>query len=135
MQSIKAKAFFLLAKRAYFSKQLAKKLQEKGYPNTEIEELLLYFKERGWINDHELAHSYINKLRQRGYGPQVIKWKLREKMGTAFEETIEEREEDLHLFIQKRYKNKLVDQRQKVISSLLSRGFSYELIRRVIDQM
>jgi len=43
MVSIKAKAFALLAKKAYFSKQLRKKLLEKGYPGDEVEGLIKEF--------------------------------------------------------------------------------------------
>ena len=55
MESIKAKAFALLAKRAYFSKQLRLKLSEKGYPQNEIDPLIEELTKRGWLNDSELG--------------------------------------------------------------------------------
>ncbi|NGX58948.1 MAG: Regulatory protein RecX [Chlamydiae bacterium] len=65
MQSIKAKAFSLLAKKAYFSKELDRKLREKDYPINEILPLLKELKEQGWLNDEDLTARYVERLKAK----------------------------------------------------------------------
>ena len=134
MQSIKAKAFALLAKRAYFSKALSLKLQEKGYPQKEIESLLQELKSQGWLNDEELATRYVERQKSRGYGARLIALKLREKAG-EIDIPIEESEEALRTFIEKRYLKDLPEKRDKVIRALMRRGYSYPLINKILTSI
>lgn len=131
MESIKAKAFALLARKAYFSKQLRQKLLEKGYPKGEIEDLIAEFIRRGWLNDQELASRYVEQQRQKGYGARRIALQLREKAGQV-DVQLGESEEVLVALIQKKYLGKLAENRGKVIQALLRRGFSYDLICKVL---
>ncbi len=131
MQSIKAKAFSLLARRAYFSKQLEAKLKEKGYLDDEIQALFRELEESGWLNDLELASRFVERQKEKGYGPRVISMKLREKAG-AIDIPIEESEEAVIAFVKKRYLRDLPEKRQKVIGALLRRGISYDLINKVL---
>ncbi len=133
MESIKAKAFALLARKAYFSKQLRLKLAEKGYPKEEIEALIAEFIRRGWLNDQELANRYVEQQRQKGYGARRIALQLREKAGQV-EVALEESEEVLAALIQKKYLGKLQENRNKVIQALLRRGFSYDLICKALNE-
>jgi len=134
MQSIQSKASFLLAKRSYFSKELAKKLEDKGYPKKEIESLISELTKRGWLNDQELAKRFIQRQKEKGYGGKVIAWKLKEKGGEmgAF---IEDSEEDIKSFLQKRYRKDLPEKKQKVIAALMRRGFSYDLINKTLHSI
>ena len=132
MQSIKAKASSLLARRSYFSKELKTKLLEKGYPQDEIKNLLAELTKRGWLNDQELAKRYCERLQQRGYGPRLITLKLREKAGSLDIEPLEESEEAVLSLIRKRY---MPIQRDKVFRALLRRGFSFELINKALARI
>lgn len=134
MESIKTKAFALLAKKAYFSKQLKLKLSEKGYPQNEIEELISDLTQRGWLNDQELAGRYIEQQKQRGYGSRMIAFKLKEKAG-FLEIPIAESEEALMELIKRRYLKDLPEKKAKVINSLLRRGYSYDLICNVLREI
>lgn len=133
MESIKSKAFALLARKAYFSKQLRKKLSEKGYPEEEIEPLMKELTQRGWLNDQELGARYVEQQRQKGYGAKMIALKLREKAG-YLDIAIGDEEETLKALIKKKYLSKLAEKREKVIQALLRRGYSYELISKVLKQ-
>ncbi|NGX37853.1 MAG: Regulatory protein RecX [Chlamydiae bacterium] len=131
MQSIKAKAYSLLARRSYFSKQLKHKLLEKGYPQEEIKNLIDELTRRGWLNDLELAKRYCEQQQRRGYGPKLIALKLREKAG-PIDISLEESEEAAIALVRKRY---MPLQREKVIRALLRRGFSFELINKVLSHI
>lgn len=134
MQSIKAKAFSLLAKRAYFSKELERKLLEKGYPHQEIATLLQELREKGWLNDEELANRFVERCREKGYGARMIAFKLREKAGEVAIPIEESKEAALQL-IQKKYRRDLPEKRDKVIAALLRRGFSYDLIKTLLKDI
>lgn len=132
MQSIRAKAFALLAKRSYFKKELGRKLAEKGYPEEEINPLLEKLEERGWLNDDELAKRFIVRQKERGYGPKVIAMKLKQKMGNC-DCIIEESKEEAKRLIQKKYHRDLPEKKDKVIRALLRRGFSYDTIKDLLE--
>lgn len=134
MQSVKSKAFSLLARKAYFSKELSKKLREKGYEEKEIAPLISELKKRGWLNDKELASRYVEGQRRKGYGAKVIAYKLREKAG-EIDIPMEESEEALQAFIERRYQKDLPEKREKVIGALLRRGFPYLLIDKVLRNL
>lgn len=134
MESIKAKAFALLARKAYFSKQLRRKLSEKGYPKEEIEALIAEFIRRGWLNDQELANRYVEQQQQKGYGARRIALQLREKAGQV-DVALGESEEVLATLIQKKYLGKLQENRDKVIQALLRHGFSYDLICKALNEV
>lgn len=129
MSSIKNKAFSLLAKRAYFSKELAAKLREKEFPEGEITSLIEELKQQGWLNDQELAERFVSRQREKGYGARVIAQKLRMKAG---EIPIEIDDGEILPLIEKKYLKKLPHDRNKVIASLMRRGFSYDLIDKAI---
>lgn len=134
MQSIKAKAFALLARKGYFSKELRKKLLEKGYPEEEISALIQELTQRGWLNDQERASRFVEVQRQKGYGAKMIALKLREKAG-PIEVELDESEDALIALIQKRYLSKLAEKREKVIQALLRRGYSYDLICKALQSL
>ena len=81
MQSIKSKVFSLLAKRSYFSKELEKKLIERGYSKEEIKETIEYLKREGWLNDIELGKRFVDLHIKKGYGAPIIAHKLRNRAG------------------------------------------------------
>ncbi len=134
MQSIKAKAFSLLAKKAYFSKELERKLREKDYPINEILPILKELKAQGWLNDEDLAARYVERLKAKGYGRRVIALKLREKAG-PIEVSIEESEDAALALIEKKYRRDLPEKKEKVIAALMRRGFSYELIKNLLENI
>ena len=123
-----------MAKKAYFSKELDRKLREKGYPEKEILPLLKELKAQGWLNDEDLASRYIERLKAKGYGPRVIALKLREKAG-PMEVSIEESKDAALALIEKKYRRDLPEKKEKVIAALMRRGFSYELIKNLLENI
>lgn len=133
MDTIKHKAFSLLAKKSYFSKELEKKLLEKGFSIEEIQKLIIDLKSQGWLNDEELAERFVERQKSRGYGAKVIAHKLREKAGFSCE-IAESKETALNL-IKKKYLKDLPHKKNKVIAALLRRGYSYDLIKTVLGDI
>jgi len=131
---IRVKAYALLAKKAYFTRQLTKKLKEKGYPDQEITTLIKELVERGWVNDAELGSRYIEQQKAKGYGARVIAFKLREKAG-PLDLPIEESTDAAKALIERKYLKDLPEKKDKVIRSLLRRGYPYDLIKRLLDDI
>ncbi len=131
MQPIKAKAYFLLARRPYFSRELSAKLLEKGYPKGEIDPLIKELTSRGYLNDAELAARFIESQKRRGYGPMVISHKLRQKAG-EMDLSCEEDEDLLRSYIEKKHLKNLPEKKDKVIQSLMRKGHSYGLINKIL---
>lgn len=131
MQPIKKKAYTLLARRDHFTKELRRKLKEKGFLSNEIEPLLDELTARGFLDDASLARRFAARQKEKGYGPRVIAAKLKEKAG----EMDVELEEDVEVvcnLIERRYAGK---EPKKVIAALLRRGFSYGLIQNALSRI
>ncbi|MDN3505924.1 MAG: regulatory protein RecX [Simkaniaceae bacterium] len=131
---IRVKAYALLAKKAYFTKQLSQKLKEKGYPALEISKLIKELVERGWVNDTELGARYIEQQKAKGYGARIIALKLKEKAG-PLDLPIEESPEFARALIERKYAKDLPEKKDKVIRALLRRGYTYELIKRLLEDI
>lgn len=72
-------ALKMLARRAHSSKEIARKLHQKGYIPPEIDAVLADFTERGWLNDTDFA---VSRARHRAmnskWGPQRIRQELKQ---------------------------------------------------------
>lgn len=134
MTPIKTKAFSLLARRSHFSKELALKLSQKGYPQTEVNSIIKELQKNGWLNDRELAKNFAMNKKSRGYGAKIITHQLKEKAG-EIDLFLTDSEEEVKKFIKKRYCKDLPEKQNKVIRALLRRGFSYDLIHKVLTSM
>nr|MCR5774257.1 recombination regulator RecX [Lachnospiraceae bacterium] len=121
--------------------QLRRKLAEGFYPEEAADYAIAYCKDKHYIDDEEYARRYIElktgtlskkmieqKLYSRGIGKDITE--------NAFEETGFSEDEAIRSLIRKKIGE--VDtydreERQKVIRKLMSKGFSYDSIRRVLD--
>lgn len=132
MDAVKKKAYSLLARKAYFSKQLKAKLLEKGFPSKDVDFVIADLIDKGWLNDGELASRFIEKEKKKGYGARVIAQKLKEKAGFV-PSGIEESREAIEALVAKKYAKKLPEKRMQVIGALMRRGVPYDLALEVID--
>ncbi|MCM8786470.1 MAG: RecX family transcriptional regulator [Candidatus Omnitrophica bacterium] len=64
--------FLLLKFRQRSSSELIFRLNKKGYNKQTIQKILEYLKEQRYLNDEELAKSYIITLSKKGYGKKRI---------------------------------------------------------------
>lgn len=64
-QSAKSAAARLLAARQYSVAGLTRKLTERGYDEDEIEGVIEYFTEMGYLNDLEFARSIVRHYKDK----------------------------------------------------------------------
>ena len=143
IRKAREKAMVYLSYSDHTVKSMYKKLSENGFENDEINEVLEYLTDRGYINEKDYFLRFCRYYAEKkGFGRTKILAKANEKgfsksqindiMDIAFEEInffeICKREL-LKLKVQDiSYKK----QRDKVISSLMRRGFSLSEIKQAI---
>lgn len=132
--SAKMAALRLLAKKQFFSGELRKKLQQRGYSLQEIEEALCWLEELGYLNDQEHLQRFVAMKSCKGYGIEAIRYQLREKCKPEISCSMKQETEAIAAFLAKRYPNWQgveYKQRQSLFSILRRRGFSIEAIEKV----
>jgi regulatory protein len=135
-------ALYLLNRRAYTAHKLKEKLKEKEYSRDSREKVAQECIDQGCLNDRLWAESFVRVQIAKKYGRTVIAQKLRMKgiEGDLIQEVLEKYlHEDSSQCIQElletRYRNRDLEdprEKQKVIASLLRRGFDYSSIRKHI---
>ncbi len=123
-------AFKLLSKRDYFSFELKNKMLSKGFSEDDIEEVIRYLKEEGYIDDKYLKERVKEKNLKKGKGSLYIRKKLYSKSGDDIDISFDEELEAALYALRFKYKK---DREYKEIVKFLSyRGFRYEVIQEAI---
>lgn len=141
------RAMNLLKERSYTKMQLVQKLKDNYYLDEYIEAAISYVESYGYIDDFMYASDFIT-YRSTQLSKRQIEQKLLQKgidsktISRAFEAFFEEgnkveEEDQIQNFLEKKRYILLEDekQKQKVIASLLRKGFSMEAIRKVSKEM
>lgn len=132
-----------LSAQNYHSGQLIKLLQERLVTSSVIESIIDEFQNKGYLNDRGWIESFIRVQRKR-LGLPVILRKLqakgvsREEIRMVQEECRNSEEDSLNIthLLKTRYRSKDMNHpkdRQKVIASLMRKGFAFEIIQRAIS--
>jgi SOS response regulatory protein OraA/RecX len=142
MRSIKEYSIYLLAKRDYGVKELERKLLLKGYELDEIKELLEYYLSISYLDDKKLIERLIlyqisnNKSKKqievylvnKGFDKNDV----RNHLNTIEFEDLEIDMLEKHI---KRYlKASKPIPKEKIMSRLLNKGFSYQSIKKITDK-
>ena len=121
-----------------------KKLIESGYPEEIVEIILQRLEEKGYINDHQFANNWSeNKSLNKPRSKKLIRLELKQK--SIDEEIIEEvvnrmdSDDELAIRAAEKYYRKLsnleeITFRRRLTGFLLRRGFSYSVIKPIVDQ-
>lgn len=121
-----------------------KKLIEGGYPEEIVELILQRLEEKGYINDHQFANNWSeNKSLIKPRSKKLIRLELKQK--SIDEEIIEEvvnrmdSDEELAIRAAEKYYRKIsnleeITFRRRLTGFLLRRGFSYSVIKPIVDQ-
>ncbi|NLC38355.1 MAG: regulatory protein RecX [Clostridia bacterium] len=134
-----------LSRRMHTKKELAVKLQSKGYDEETVKNIIKYCEERKYIFDEDYAAFWIEyrcrfkpvgryylrrELLQKGIAEEILERKLAELFP-------EERELDLlKLLIQYRSQSYPYRERPRSLFRFLQRrGFSYELVQRAYKEL
>jgi regulatory protein len=135
-----------LSNRGYSVDELRRNLKKKNFSEKHIEETLEYMKEKGYLNDYSYSMNFVKeKIKSGKYGKNLIVRDLYRKGidRNTVKKIIKEsgadtvNDDELYRLAMKKYMsvkdkdNSLV----KVSNYLLSRGFDYESISRVLRRM
>ena len=142
----KLRGLALLTKKPYTEKQLRDKYDEGEYPDSVIDEAIEYLKGFGYIDDVKYCLEFFetyketrslarmkNDLRGKGVSGKDI-----EKAYRSFEESedsgIDEESQIRRILTKKRFNPDEADytERQKMIASLMRKGYSYDAISNCI---
>jgi len=136
---LRERALRLLARREHSRFELARKLEQAGFAHEDIAPLLDEFEGKNWLSDRRFAESYMADhrakagsvklaydLRQRGVPDPIIEAVLGDNRESEFERARE--------VWQKKFGSPPADATEKArqLRFLQSRGFTSEVIRRVI---
>ena len=137
----KERVLFLLKSSDKTEFELRKKLIDGGYPQSAVDIAIAFVLKHRLIDDHSYAQRYIERFKKKKSKKQ-ISYDL-EKKGIHSEITellfdenqIEEEEQIYHHLVKKKYDPETLDpvQRNKMVMSLGRKGFSYEKIKKVMD--
>ena len=138
------KGLDLLSRRPHGTKELIKKLCEKGHEKTSVEKACDRLLELGLLNDEEFARILATELYERkGYGIKRIKQELifrgidREIAENAIETLDIDTQNRIILVIKKKYLNKIDDEkgRKRAIDGLMRLGYSYSDIKTALNSI
>lgn len=144
VELIRASCLRLLARREHSQLELLTKLEAKGYSVELIQLVIDELKSDGWQSDERFAESYLRNRIKSGYGPVRIDYELRQR-------GIDKAEHD-HLIAElagswlahleqvylRKYNNSRnlsADEWSKRTRFLQQRGFTFEMIRSLYDQL
>lgn len=148
-------AFRLLTVRARSRAELGERLAGKGYASSVIEETLAELERSNLIGDRQFARAWVeSRLKYRPCGASKLRWELRRKgiddklAAAAIEEALEETSEfEMALELarvrwekrrpakDKEAAEETKKEAAKMCRFLSGRGFSYSVIRQVINKL
>ena len=143
--SLRQRALDYLSKREYSIAELAQKLSNvaKQYEldAEEIPEILADFKKRNWVSDTRFTEQILH-ARKSKFGSMRIAHELREKgvsdelISDAIEDVKQDELSNAKAVWQKKFSNppKTREEWAKQARFLQSRGFSFEIIKKVINE-
>ena len=138
------KGLDFLSRRPYGTKELVKKLCEKGHEKEYAEKACERLLELGLLNDEEYARILANDLSERkNYSTKRIKQELgfRGISRDIIENTIDLLDNDpvprIIILIKKKYINKINDEkgRKRTVDALLRLGYSYSDIKSALNSI
>ena len=138
------KGLDFLSRRPYGTKELVKKLCEKGHEKEYAEKACERLLELGLLNDEEYARILANDLSERkNYSTKRIKQELgfRGVSRDIIENTIDLLDNDpvprIIILIKKKYINKINDEkgRKRTVDALLRLGYSYSDIKSALNSI
>ncbi|MEI8124446.1 MAG: regulatory protein RecX [Parachlamydiaceae bacterium] len=144
---LQAKKYALrrLSLQAVLSNKLARSLRDRLVSEETVERVIKDLTALGLLNDDEWSASFVRQQTRRKMGPRAIAQKLANKgiRGEGLNKALEgvgaasEQEAAVDQLLETRYRKRdLSDpkERQKVIASLIRRGFDFSLILQKIKQ-
>lgn len=134
-------ALRILSRRMYTVREMEAKLKGQGCPDEVAQEVLAYLQEKGYLDDRFYARLWVERrLDLKPMGRRRLAWELKQKgvpeevVAKALAEvTAEEEEERALRLVARRFS--LPEEREKAGAFLWRRGFSPEVINRVLRRL
>jgi len=147
---LKQKAFTYLGRRLHSSYELKVKLRQKGYNQVFIDDVVNELKDSKYVNDYEFASLYADEnirnklwgrkkleaeLFKKGIDRSIISQIVDEKFspGDEYEQALELGKKKIKSLLSRGIDNEKL--RTKLISFLLTKGYDYEVSRRVVESL
>lgn len=145
----KAKALHYLAHRDRTETEVRRKLQRSGFDEATVDAAVARLVELDYLDDAAYARAYVQgRFRNRGYGPVRLRSELmrrgvaRRLIDAAVEGLMEEEDplDAARTHAQKRWTRLAREsdprkRRKKLSDYLLRRGFTYDTVRQVVDEL
>lgn len=149
LMKARAAAFDYLAHKPRSEGEVRQRLREKDYEEEIVDRVVERLHELGYLDDAEYVREYVRgRFANKGYGPMRIRQELRQRgvdgslIDAAFEEQFDEEEllEAAREHAHKKWERldageDLRRRKQKLLGYLQRRGFSYDTIYQVIDEV
>ena len=139
---LRDKALNLLSYRAHSRRELSDKLKRKtSCPDQDLEEVLNWLEELGFLNDKTYAASVVRHATSKSYGISRITAELsRRGIATEFwDEALAEIPEDddtLDRLVRSKLRDaENRDEVRKVSAALVRRGYTWDEVRRAIERV
>ena len=138
------KGLDFLSRRPFGTKELIKKLCEKGHDKQAAQKACERLIELGLLNDEEYARILANDLLERKkYAIKRVKQELifrgidREIVENTIDSIDNDPQKSIIILIKKKYINKLGDEKGKkrVVDALMRLGYSYSDIKTALNQI
>lgn len=136
------KGLDFLSRRPYGTKELIKKLCEKGHEKEYAEKACERLTELGLLNDEEFARMLANELLERkNYSIKRIRQELsfrginREIVENTVDLLDNDPQSSIIIIVKKKYINKLGDEkgRKRTVDALMRLGYSYSDIKNALN--
>lgn len=132
-----------ISRKAYLTLELRDKLLSKEISEEIVDKVIEKCLEEKFLNDEQYLESYVKGQISKKIGPKMIILKLQRK-GISFErakkliqdlDSHESQKERLLRLLTTRYRTKDLSDfktKEKVIASLIRKGFDYSIIKEII---
>jgi len=148
LQRCLEQAYRFLSRRGHFQKELQRKLKVKGYDPEIINKALQHLEDKGYLNDVQLMVQFVqDAIHLKSYGPNLIKSKLFERglPDSAIDQALEEnyppelQRQVCQELASKKWaslkKSAKPNIRQKLVAFLQQRGFTWETIQPIVEDL
>jgi len=140
-------ALNLLAYRSRSSKEIERRLKQKGYEEDIIADVIAGLQRVDLVNDERFASDWVSsRMAARPMGRSRLQWELRQKGvdGELIEEALREVDEDREFEAALGVAENRVDsgrsieiaaEKRRLAGLLQRRGFGWETVKRVLDRI
>ena len=143
-KKVLSSAYAFVARRSHGTKELEKKLLDKGFETNLVNNIIEELLRKGFLNDYDVAYRWAesriknrlwgraklyNFLREKNIEKDVID-RIQQEVWEVFSE-----EDTARKAVDKRFPSAIQPSQSKILSFLKSRGFSSGVIYRIVKDI